>query len=480
MLLLKSILKDRWFHAAAGAAFIQQILVATGTYLLGDITTRLPLQGVPWMLCFIMLGCMALSGSIAFYVMNLFSLRAQQSALHGFLNKYFMNTFQKPLFWRSSEERRKRHDMMCREAQDAIREGNSFLLDVWTTACNIVFNTIAVVLVIGAQSGLVILAAGLISSLLVHFASERIAKNAVFEMDDQNQLNAHLNASWDNLVLGNTLSLGLWRNKFQELFINANSSAEKSLKIRERILATGNFITSGAVVGAMLVQAGLNQGNLAVILALFAMLPRTMQINMHVQIIHSYWAGWQRLRERLSLASQCVSAFPPSQGALLINAEAIQIIGRSLIQGGTDCSENKASSTEGFKVKVDDLASQVESFHAGRLTVRGENGAGKSVLLSLIKERLGERAFYLPAHHQLELPGVEISQSHGERALAALEAMAQHGSSIQVLLLDEWDANLSAENRFLMSSKIESLAATKLVIEVRHNQDSLSAVPSYA
>jgi len=49
-----------------------------------------------------------------------------------------------------------------------------------------------------------------------------------------------------------------------------------------------------------------------------------------------------------------------------------------------------------------------------------------------------------------------------------------------VLLLDEWDANLSPENRELVSSKIESLAQERLVIEVRHNQDSLTLVPSYA
>jgi hypothetical protein len=473
MLLLKSILANRWFRAAAAAAFFQQLLVAGGTFLLGDITTRLPTEGIPWHSCFVMLGCMALAGSIAFYVMNLFSLRAQHSTLQDFFDLYFENTFLKPLFWRSSEERTKRHDMMCREAQEAIQEGNAFLLDVWTTGWNIVLNTISVVLVIGPESGAVILAAGLVSSCLVHFASERIAQNAIVEMDDRNQLNAHLNCSWDNIVLGNTLSFTLWNKRFQEHLLKANGSAVRSFKSRERILATGNFMTSAAVVGSMLFQAWLNKNNLAAVLALFAMLPRTMQINMHVQIIQSYWAGWQRLRERLTLASECLSTFPESRGLGLISPAAIHIAGRSLVSKNPDSTVEAAEKDTGSvnNFKVDDLFQQVENLKSGRLTVRGENGSGKSVLLSLIKERLAQRAFYLPAHHQLELPGVALSQSHGERAIAALEAVSQGENDVQVLLLDEWDANLSPEKRTQLTTKIETLAQNKLVIEVRHNQD---------
>lgn len=482
MLLLKSILTNRWFRAAAIAAFIQQLLVASGTYLLGDITTRLPTEGIPWIRSLLMLACMALSGSVAFYIMNLFSLRSQHSALHDFFNRYCNNTFQNPLFWRNNSERSKRHDMMCREAQDAIQEGNSFLLDVWTTGWNIALNTLSVVLVIGVESGAVILTAGLISSLLVHFASERISQNAISEMDDQNQLNAHLSSSWDNLVLGNMLSFNLWKSRFQDLFIKANTSAEKSFKARERILNTGNFITSAAVVGSVLVQAWMNQKNLAVVLALFAMLPRTMQINMHVQIIHSYWAGWQRLRERLTLASDCLSSFPEAHASSLIKKESIQIVGQALGTKATlpQSPTHQVTAASTITYKSDDIIAQVEDLRSGRLTIRGENGAGKSVLLSTIKDRLANKAFYLPAHHELELPGVCLSQSHGERAMAALNSISQDEHGVQVLLLDEWDANLSAENRALISARIEAIAREKLVIEVRHNQDPLTLVHSYA
>jgi hypothetical protein len=465
------ILANPWFRAAAGAALIQQILVAGGTFLIGDITTRLPHEGLSWQRCALLLLCLSLSGSVVFFFMNLFSLRSQQAALALFFERYFKSTFNRPLFWRNSNERSKRHDMMCREAQDALQEGNAFFLDIWTTGWNILLNTVSVVLIIGAQSGAVILTAGLLSSLLVHFASEKLSKNAVDEMEDQNRLNSHLAISWDNLTLGNALSFQLWKSRFQGLFSQSNGSAEKSMTAREKILAAGNLFTSAALVISVFVQAWLHQNQTATVLGLFAMLPRTMQINMHVQIIHSYWAGWQRLRERLHLASECVSEFPDTRASHWMNAKAIRITGHS-----TDKVLTPA-----------ELLERATHLPSGRLTVRGENGAGKSVLLSLLKEQLSEKAFYLPAHHSLSLPEVDASLSHGEKALAALRSLVPDGntqshrhSEIKVLLLDEWDANLSPENRDRLSERIEQIAKEVLVIEVRHNQDNLTLVSSHA
>jgi ABC-type bacteriocin/lantibiotic exporter with double-glycine peptidase domain len=464
MLLRKIILSETWFKAAAAAAFVQQLLVAGGTFLLGELTTRLPSEGVLWPQAFLMLGCMALSGSLAFFVLQLFSLRAQRASLKNFLERYFQNTFNQPLFWRSADERTRRHDMMCREAQEAIQEGNAFFLDLWTTGWNIALNTAAVVLVIGLESGAVILATGIVSSLLVHFASQRLSQHALDEIEDQNQLNGHLSSSWDNLTLGNKLSFGLWQMGFNTLFQRASSSAERSLSAREKLLATGSFLTTTAVVASVLVQAWLNQNNITAVIALFAMLPRTLQINMHVQIVHSYWAGWQRLRERLIAASHCVTPFPEAAPLELMQHEKIQIIEKS----------------NSKHWKTDELIKNITTLNCGRLTIRGANGAGKSVLLSLLKSNMAEKAFYLPAQHDLELPGVHAGLSHGEKVVAAINALAAAQNDARVLLLDEWDANLSPENRRILNARIDTLAQNKVVIEVRHNHEALALVHSHA
>jgi ABC-type transport system involved in cytochrome bd biosynthesis fused ATPase/permease subunit len=104
---------------------------------------------------------------------------------------------------------------------------------------------------------------------------------------------------------------------------------------------------------------------------------------------------------------------------------------------------------------------------SGRVTLRGENGAGKSTLLMLIKNSLSDRAFFLPTQNQLSFTSETNKYSTGEslrnRLLEILERV-----DVDVLLLDEWDANLDKENQERLSLLIDELAEKKCVIEVRH------------
>jgi ABC-type transport system involved in cytochrome bd biosynthesis fused ATPase/permease subunit len=104
---------------------------------------------------------------------------------------------------------------------------------------------------------------------------------------------------------------------------------------------------------------------------------------------------------------------------------------------------------------------------SGRVTIRGENGCGKSTALLLVKNALSNKAFFLPTHNHLSFHSETNKYSTGEslrnRLLEILEKV-----DAEVLLLDEWDANLDSENQEKLNSLIDELAATKCVIEVRH------------
>jgi ABC-type transport system involved in cytochrome bd biosynthesis fused ATPase/permease subunit len=104
---------------------------------------------------------------------------------------------------------------------------------------------------------------------------------------------------------------------------------------------------------------------------------------------------------------------------------------------------------------------------AGRFTLRGENGCGKSTALLMVKNALSTKAFFLPTHNQLSFTSETNKYSTGEslknRLLEILEKV-----DAEVLLLDEWDANLDHENKEKLSQLIDELAAKKCVIEVRH------------
>jgi len=109
----------------------------------------------------------------------------------------------------------------------------------------------------------------------------------------------------------------------------------------------------------------------------------------------------------------------------------------------------------------------VHTTKSGRVTLRGENGAGKSTLLMLIKNELADRAFFLPTQNQLSFIAETNKYSTGEslrnRLMEILERV-----DVDVLLLDEWDANLDQDNREKLSLLIDELAEKKCVVEVRH------------
>jgi len=107
------------------------------------------------------------------------------------------------------------------------------------------------------------------------------------------------------------------------------------------------------------------------------------------------------------------------------------------------------------------------SQHRGRITLRGENGCGKSTALILIKNALANKAFLLPTHNQLTFTSETNKYSTGESLRKLLQEIIDK-VDVDVLLLDEWDANLDKENQEILSALIDHLAEKKCVIEVRH------------
>lgn len=103
----------------------------------------------------------------------------------------------------------------------------------------------------------------------------------------------------------------------------------------------------------------------------------------------------------------------------------------------------------------------------GRITLKGENGSGKTSLLLLLKYKYGEKAFYLPAKHDLLSKFSKERLSTGQRAIKMLEEIIKSAEA-SIILLDEWDANLDAENAKALSKTIAELSRKSCVIESRH------------
>lgn len=102
---------------------------------------------------------------------------------------------------------------------------------------------------------------------------------------------------------------------------------------------------------------------------------------------------------------------------------------------------------------------------SGRVLITGSNGAGKSTLLIRLTNL--QDCLLLPAGDQIFAE--EAGLSSGEAAKFRLDRILDVSTNLPpVLLLDEWDANLSKEAKAEYSARLDDLAADHLVIEVRH------------
>jgi ABC-type transport system involved in cytochrome bd biosynthesis fused ATPase/permease subunit len=201
------------------------------------------------------------------------------------------------------------------------------------------------------------------------------------------------------------------------------------------------MVTNGLVLGCALFLAWMHQATPGFVLAILVMLPRSLQIVMHIQIVQSYLAQWKRLEERLAVTYESV-----------IEPKSIDL--NPLIQkNGISIKLNNNA------YPFEEIENLLHNHKTGRFTITGENGIGKSSLLLKLKDKFLLSAAYLPAQHQLSL-------SSGEIALASLKEL--QSSNCDVLLLDEWDANLSAENKAIVDQVINQLSTERIVVEIRH------------
>ncbi len=449
-----TIFKNKWTIALLLIILLQQVLVASGTYFLGHLTSQFTTEGLQLSSVLILFICIFLPGTIVHYWIVWCTTRAWKLAQLNYLNEYMQSNYNHPTHWRNETSKQQRHDIMCRGGQETIQSTVHFLVDLTATGLNILLNTISIILVTDLTLGLVIVLVGLSGLWIIHLSETGISESSRNEMLADNQLNAHLSRSWDNIVLGNELFFTRWKKHFNELFVASEGASLEAVKKRDWIVSVAGIVTNALVLGSALMLAWMNRETPGFVLAVLVMLPRSLQIVMHIQIIQTYVAQWKNLREKLIVTSESVVEPQPIDLSRLIQQDNV------CIRMG---NQNYSSQ------EVENLLNKNRS---GRVTITGPNGAGKSCLLLKLKNKFSLSATYIPAHHQLMLREAQLSLSSGEVALAALKDL--QSVNCNILLLDEWDANLSAENRAILDQVIDQLSLERIVVEIRHSTEILS------
>jgi ABC-type bacteriocin/lantibiotic exporter with double-glycine peptidase domain len=242
---------------------------------------------------------------------------------------------------------------------------------------------------------------------------------------------------------------------------------------KEGLSAASGIVGLAIVFAAMGFIAVRDTGNMEVLIALAATLPR--QIDM-TNDIHTFTSGWNELLASWARMTGVSDNMHPQADA---DYDARMKLDRLVLR-----EDGNASSV----TSLDDAMSLIFKAPTGRINVRGPNGAGKSTLLTSLKASIKTRAYYWPTADRLAFAftqgrdEVEVDEdgdpiepsdtkkvgySSGERQLRALQEIVQY-TDAPVYLLDEWDANLDPNNRAAADALVEELARRARVVEISH------------
>ncbi len=297
-----------------------------------------------------------------------------------------------------------------------------------------------------------------------------------------NRMMARTYNAWDNIFSGNRYNFRLWHGDLRDRLGAALNAQIRAILAREGWSAISGIIALIIVLAATAWVAVHESGNIALLVALAATLPRQIEMTLDM---HQLTAG---MTDLLAIWTRIKGICEHMQPAGEERIEERIDFGRLVLKTG-GCEERCGSLAETLRV--------VFAEPTGLVSVRGGNGAGKSTLLVALKACVGGRAYYWPAHDRLNFrfntqggpPMPEIDPddeaeepeafsaeeaaqektgySSGERQLQVLREIVAETAQ-PIYLLDEWDANLDAANRQAARELVGQLAVRARVVEISH------------
>ena len=287
-----------------------------------------------------------------------------------------------------------------------------------------------------------------------------------------NRMTAQGYTAWDNVFAGNRYNLRLWLHGFKRKLRDGLHAQIVAIMTKEGLSAVSGIVGLAIVFAAMAFIALHNVGNIEVLIALAATLPR--QIDM-THDIHTFTSGWNELLAEWARLTGVAENMHPEPDE---DFDDRMKLDRLVLREG-----ERASSVG----SLDEAMGMILGQATGRINVRGPNGSGKSTLLTSLKTTVKTRAYYWPTADRLAfefaqgreevetdedgdpLPAdtKKAGYSSGERQLRALQEIVRH-TDAAIYLLDEWDANLDPTNRAAADALVEELARRARVVEISH------------
>jgi ABC-type bacteriocin/lantibiotic exporter with double-glycine peptidase domain len=450
---IAKILYNRYATVALLLLLVQQTIVASSTHwiarLVYDVGTGSSFT--------VDLALFVLSLTIP-YVPGVASVvtmeRWRQDARRSFVDAFVAANVDAVDAWSDPRERDSRTAFLAQESGATLGEAIAYIHDVVGTALNVLFNVLVIVAVVDYRFGIAYLASVVICVIILRATSRLLARKAMAAQQARVDLTSILMRGWDNIALGNRYNLALWRRTCEQRIDRTRDAAVAETLARTGWSGATALCCMAPVLGILVYLFASHAGHTVFLATLVATLPRQIMVINNVYVLVDYATTWSALAAKLE--GVMAAARRPASTELQSRIAWSDI---TITRAGQAVELHRAS----------DVRAAFQQFAPGRYTVRGRNGAGKSTLLRLIKQLEREDSLVLLADGQLCFENDTGTLSSGQARRARLQEIA--ATDTRILLLDEWDANLDADAIREVSAVIESLAASRCVIEVRHRHE---------
>ena len=458
------LLTNRWACGCFALLTLQQMIEASSTLWLVLMMKKITAGEAFFPFLFLYLGALVFPyfpGCIALVI----KISWKQESQRSFINAFVSSNRNQIGEWGNKGIKEEKLSILTAEGPMALHALIDYIFDLYGYVISVFFNIFALSVIVEPLFA-VAYSLSVLTVMCVMKAKSRLQRRLTKKaLTARIDLYQSLLAAWDNVLLGNFYNFKLWQDRTSQ---RVNRCLKKNVELErfDKILAMViSLLTSIPCLGVVIYCAYINRHNVTNLTAFLVTLPVLFTILSYAYQTLSLIFRWGMHRSKLFSIYKAIQPIEYSQIALekKVNWSKIQIVNSHF----STTAPNDHVSLAGPPTDLSYHQLLGYTSNSGRITLRGENGAGKSTLLMLLKNTLSDRAFFLPTQNQLSFISETNKYSTGEslknRLLEILEKV-----DVDVLLLDEWDANLDKDNQERLSALIDQLAVKKCVIEVRH------------
>ncbi|MEG9884454.1 MAG: hypothetical protein V6Z86_07540 [Hyphomicrobiales bacterium] len=342
------------------------------------------------------------------------------------------------------------HSILSTESRDVICEFIHLQKNLLNTILSVFINSIAIMGAIGFTAGLIFTGAIVFGIFTFLLTRRKLRINAIKLRQSRIALIAYMAIIPARINLFPRKNFGKDIGKFLSLL-----KTYKSKDIIYLFLAsTPPIVMIFSLVSIILVyQSNLIELTKAQMIGLIVSAPRIVQILQYSSDFLNSFSSFYNLIDRIKALQDTESMTEAMETEARKRFRRRIAIDKIIIDGHVFHDVDKA-------------LSHVLDKPRGRMLITGENGAGKSSFLKLLKMR-GDNAVLLGPENMVGLS--EFSAlSTGQRLYSALKSLSED-DGIEIFLLDEWRANLDKERLAILHSQLEEIAEHKPVVEVVHH-----------